>query len=118
MTYPIGVIYVLYSTKYCCVAQILDSLLEVGGISVNIFAGSVTAETIERITDIARLMSAVLTSDPSTTSMFKDPAEIFISVIQRFVHICCALIKACDISTSTCIVISAISKSFLFWWYN
>ncbi len=48
-------------------------------------SGAVTKENIENVTDIARLLKAVMTSDPTTSPLFESMASSFVAVIQRSV---------------------------------
>ena len=55
--------------------------------------GTVTRDNIENITDIAKLLRTIMSSDPTTTSMFTEIAEKFILVIQRCDYSPCSLIR-------------------------
>ena len=57
------------------------------------FVGTVTRDNIKNITDIAKLLSTIMSSDPTTTSMFTEITEKIIFVIQRYDYSSCSLIR-------------------------
>ena len=56
-------------------------------------AGTVTRSNIENITDIAKLLSTIMSSDPTTTSLFTEITEKIIFVIQRYDYSPCSVIR-------------------------